>query len=55
MHCSGGYDFEVVGPFEKEYECPICMLLIRDTIELPCGHTMCKSCLEKWETNPAER
>ena len=36
MYC-GGYDFEVVGPYAKDYECPVCLLLIRDAVELPCS------------------
>ena len=45
---SGGFDFEVVGQYAKEFECPICLLLLRDAMDLNCSHTLCESCLEKW-------
>ena len=48
MAC-GGYDFEIAGDTIKEYECPICLLLIRDASMLPCTHTLCQTCLQKWE------
>ena len=51
---SGGYDFEIDGPLVKEYECPICLLLLRDCVELPCSHSLCKSCLQRWEDSPLE-
>ena len=52
-----GYDFEVAGESIPEHECPICLMLIRDTVELPCSHLMCKDCLvyleqRKLEANP---
>ncbi|XP_057298842.1 TNF receptor-associated factor 3-like isoform X1 [Hydractinia symbiolongicarpus] len=41
---SGGYDYEVVGePFEDVY-CAICMKLMRDPVQLECGHGMCATC-----------
>lgn len=55
MNPSGGYDFEVIGDIGKDFECPICLLLIKEAVELPCAHVFCKLCLENWQANPMER
>ena len=52
-----GYEFEVVGEKIAEHECPICLMLMKDTVQLPCTHLMCKACLiyleeRKLEQNP---
>ena len=39
-----GFPFELVNKV-KEYECPICLSLIKDATELSCTHLMCKACL----------
>ena len=49
-----GYEFKrTVGPYPKEYECAICLSLIRNCVNVPCkvGHFLCKSCLDGWEIN----
>ena len=43
-----GFPFELVNKV-KEYECPICLSLIKDATELPCTHLMCKACLVFYE------
>ena len=50
-----GYQFEIEGPERKEFECPICLSIIRNTTELPCEHLMCKECLEHYETEQSEK
>ena len=45
---SGGYDFVSVDELAKEYQCPICHLIIKDSIELPCSHALCETCIEAW-------
>ncbi|XP_066918155.1 TNF receptor-associated factor family protein DDB_G0272098-like [Clytia hemisphaerica] len=46
-----GYDFKLLEPNRREgLECSICMLLLKGAFELPCYHTFCKGCLEKWKT-----
>ena len=44
-----GFPFKLAGDEIKEYECPICLMLIRDATELPCHHLMCKDCLDYYE------
>ena len=43
-----GFPFELVNKV-KEYECPICLSLIKDATELPCTHLMCEACLAFYE------
>ena len=50
-----GFPFETVGPERKEFECPICLCIIRNAIELPCEHLMCKECLEHYEKEQIEK
>jgi len=41
-----GYAYEVVGEGAQNLKCPVCKHLIRDCVELPCTHTMCKKCVD---------
>ena len=43
-----GFAFKMVTKV-AEYECPICLSLIRKATELPCTHLMCHACLEYYE------
>ncbi|XP_077569196.1 TNF receptor-associated factor 6 [Stigmatopora nigra] len=42
-----GYDVEFDPPLEAKYECPICLMALRNAIQTPCGHRFCKTCIEK--------
>ncbi|CAG5958714.1 unnamed protein product, partial [Menidia menidia] len=42
-----GYDVEFDPPLESKYECPICLMALRNAIQTRCGHRFCKSCIEK--------
>ncbi|XP_068165939.1 TNF receptor-associated factor 6 [Antennarius striatus] len=42
-----GYDVDFDPPLESKYECPICLMALRNAIQTPCGHRFCKSCIEK--------
>lgn len=42
-----GYDVEFDPPLESKYECPICLMALRNAIQTPCGHRFCKTCIEK--------
>ena len=44
-----GYDFKTSNTAPTAYKCLICHLLIRSCTELPCGHSYCRECLERWE------
>ncbi|XP_066922852.1 uncharacterized protein, partial [Clytia hemisphaerica] len=54
-----GFAFRAVeGQGDKEFECPICLCLIKGATELPCEHLMCGGCLlhyEKGQTEKAEK
>ena len=44
----GGYPFEMVDDetqLAQNFQCPICLLILRNTTELPCNHLMCAKCL----------
>ena len=43
-----GFPFKMVTKV-TEYECPICLSLIRKATELPCTHLMCHACLNYYE------
>ncbi|KAG7272374.1 hypothetical protein CRUP_000365 [Coryphaenoides rupestris] len=42
-----GYDADFDPPLESKYECPICLMALRNAIQTPCGHRFCKHCIEK--------
>ncbi|XP_066926529.1 uncharacterized protein [Clytia hemisphaerica] len=44
-----GFQFEIAGTERKEFECPICLCIMRNATELPCEHLMCQDCLEYFE------
>lgn len=42
-----GYDVKFTGPLDKAFECPICLIALRDPVQItPCGHRMCSTCLQ---------
>ena len=42
-----GYDFQFVNC--DDYQCIICLKIIKDFVELPCGHAGCDGCINRWE------
>ncbi|XP_030056662.1 TNF receptor-associated factor 6 [Microcaecilia unicolor] len=42
-----GYDVEFDPPLESKYECPICLMALREAVQTPCGHRFCKGCILK--------
>ncbi|XP_006816048.1 TNF receptor-associated factor 6-like [Saccoglossus kowalevskii] len=42
---SVGYDMEFVPPLESKYECPICLMALREPTQTQCGHRFCRSCI----------
>ncbi|KAM9302077.1 TNF receptor-associated factor 6 [Gastrophryne carolinensis] len=42
-----GYDVEFDPPLESKYECPICLMALREPLQTPCGHRFCKACILK--------
>ena len=49
-----GFPFTMVN-IMKEYECPICLSMIKSATELKCSHLMCRGCLEYYEKNQIEQ
>ena len=42
----GGYEVETFEAVGRKYKCHICMLIIRDPVQLAeCGHRFCKLCI----------
>ena len=44
---SEGYDEFFDPPLESKYECPICLLGLKDPVQPPCGHRFCKGCIKR--------
>ena len=44
-----GYNFKTKYPALKSDQCPLCKLLIREIVELPCGDGFCRDCLRARE------
>ena len=42
---SEGYDDYFDPPLERQYECPICLLGLREPVQTSCGHRFCKECI----------
>ncbi|XP_051885609.1 TNF receptor-associated factor 6 isoform X2 [Pristis pectinata] len=42
-----GYDVEFDPPLENKYECPICLMALREAVQTPCGHRFCRVCIVK--------
>jgi TNF receptor-associated factor 6 len=43
----GGYDACFLESVDKDLECPVCLLALRDPMQTSCGHLMCKTCMDK--------
>eukprot|EP00118_Oscarella_pearsei_P013848 m.114623 g.114623 ORF g.114623 m.114623 type:complete len:228 (+) comp37513_c0_seq12:135-818(+) len=48
---SGGYDENFVAAPGPDYECPVCLLVLRDPILTICGHSLCNSCFRELPRN----
>ena len=44
-----GYEYKFVSKVDPAYECPICLLVLRDPVQTECGHRFCKACITRWK------
>ena len=42
---SEGFDEYFDPPLESKYECPICLLGLREPVQTSCGHRFCRGCI----------
>ena len=49
-----GFPFKMLNKV-SEYDCPICLSLIKDATELTCSHLMCRECLEFYENGEVRK
>ena len=42
----GGYDAAFLHQVDKDLECSVCLLVLKEPIQTVCGHLLCKSCCE---------
>ncbi|XP_065659305.1 TNF receptor-associated factor 3-like isoform X2 [Hydra vulgaris] len=43
----GGYDAHFLDELSDEYECPVCLMALREPVLTLCGHRLCFSCSEE--------
>ncbi|XP_076471576.1 TNF receptor-associated factor 6-like isoform X2 [Babylonia areolata] len=43
-----GYDYDFEPPPDSRYECAICLMVLREPRQTPCGHRFCRDCILKW-------
>ena len=42
-----GYDEIFDPPVSTDYECPVCMLVLRNPVQTQCGHRFCAACIKR--------
>ena len=52
---SGGYEVELVEQLPNALYCIICMNLLKDAMQMQCGHVLCRVCLEKMQESSKSR
>ena len=40
-----GHDEVFDPPTSRDYECPICIMVLRNPVQTPCGHRFCAACI----------
>ncbi|XP_045176492.2 TNF receptor-associated factor 6-like [Mercenaria mercenaria] len=43
-----GWDLVFVPHRSEKYDCPICLLVLREPMQTECGHRFCRACILKW-------
>jgi hypothetical protein len=44
---TGGYEESFIGSVDKDLECPVCLLVMRQPLLTPCGHLLCTACADQ--------
>lgn len=44
---SGGYDEHFLEMLHSRYECTVCCHAMKEPVQVPCGHRLCKSCFSR--------
>ncbi|XP_057298847.1 TNF receptor-associated factor 3-like isoform X2 [Hydractinia symbiolongicarpus] len=52
---SGGYDYDIVEEVKQDFYCVICLNLMKDAMQLTCGHGMCNYCLQSLAQSSSKR
>ena len=42
-----GHDEIFVHSGNTDYECAVCMLVLRNPVQTPCGHRLCAACIHR--------
>ncbi|RUS82690.1 hypothetical protein EGW08_009527, partial [Elysia chlorotica] len=50
-----GYEYDFDPPVDSRYECPICLLVLRDPSQTKCGHRFCRECILRTLKNSSLR
>ncbi len=45
----GGFDASNIDVIDPLYLCAVCSLILREPVQLSCGHRQCKTCTENIE------
>ncbi|GFR70022.1 TNF receptor-associated factor 6 protein [Elysia marginata] len=50
-----GYEYEFDPPVDSRYECPVCLLVLREPSQTKCGHRFCRECILRTLKNSSSR
>ncbi|XP_057300868.1 uncharacterized protein LOC130635568 [Hydractinia symbiolongicarpus] len=50
-----GYEVETVGNVSTDLYCFVCLKIMRNAVQPPCGHVMCQGCFDALEKDASER
>ncbi|XP_011671902.2 TNF receptor-associated factor 6-A [Strongylocentrotus purpuratus] len=50
-----GYDYHFEPTLDPKYECPICLMCLRDPVQTECGHRFCSDCIKRCLRNAGLR
>lgn len=50
-----GYEVETIGNVSTDLYCFVCLKIMRNAVQSPCGHVMCQGCFDALEKDALER